>query len=106
MNIAGILVGIVSVVVVAAAFFLSTQSAKATAKAGIHAVDAEAYKRASEIYEDTITSLRSDISHLREDIGNARSEIRLLRDSNDKMARELRRLGKTIENNTGPQEAQ
>ncbi len=99
MSTTGILIGIISVIVALSAFYFSAQSARATARAGIHAVDADAYKRASEIYENTISNLRSDITSLREDIGLCRAEIRLLRSSNDRMSTELRRLGKTIEDN-------
>ncbi len=102
MNATQVIVSVVSVVVAAAAFYFATQSSRATAKAGVHAVDAEAYKRASEIYEDTIKNLREDIANLREDISGARVEIRLLRDSNNRMTNELRRLGKTIEDNNTP----
>jgi hypothetical protein len=94
-----LLLTVISVIVAAAAFYLSTRAGRATAAAGIHAVDAEAYTRASAIYEDTISTLRADITGLRADLAAARAEIRDLRASNDRMTVELRRLGQSIDDN-------
>jgi septal ring factor EnvC (AmiA/AmiB activator) len=96
-----LLVTVVSVVVAAAAFYLSSRAARATATAGIHAVDAEAYTRASAIYEDTITTLRADIRDLRTDLAAARAEIRDLRASNDTMSGELAKLRRAINGGKG-----
>lgn len=86
----------ISVIIAFSAFLFSTRAAHASAAASVHAVDAEAYTRASAIYEDTIASLRTDITSLRADLAGARIEIRELRASNDRMTAELRRLGHTI----------
>ena len=78
MNVTNYLVPAISVIVAAAAFYFATRAAKGQSTAAIHAVDADAYTRASSIYEDTITNLRADITGLREDLSAARSEIRSL----------------------------
>jgi predicted nucleic acid-binding Zn-ribbon protein len=96
-----LLVTIISVIVAAAAFYLSTRAARTTATAGIHAVDAEAYTRASAIYEDTINNLRADITGLRTELAAARAEIRDLRDSNDTMSGELAKLRQAINGGKG-----
>lgn len=101
MNWADYFIPIASVIVAFAAFYFSTRAAKATATAGVHAVDAEAYTRASGIYEDTITNLRTDIAALRDELTGARTEIRELRDSNNQMALELRRLRNAINGGQG-----
>jgi chromosome segregation ATPase len=97
------LIPLVSAIVAFAAFYFATQASRSTAASGVHAVDAEAYTRASAIYEDTITNLRADIAALRVELTAARAEIRELRQSNNRMLVELRRLGKQIDDDTGPQ---
>jgi hypothetical protein len=102
-NIAPYLIPALSVVVAFAAFYFATRAARATASGAVHAVDAEAYTRASAIYEDTITNLRTDILGLRSDISAARAEIRDLRQSNEAMALEIRKMNATIRNGgSGP----
>jgi predicted nucleic acid-binding Zn-ribbon protein len=90
------LIPFASVIVAASAFLFSTRAARMNSVAGIHAVDAEAYTRASGIYEDTIKNLRDDIAGLREELSGARAEIRDLRESNNEMTRELISLRRTI----------
>lgn len=79
MSWAPLLIPLLAVTVASAAFWFSTRAARATAAAGIHAVDASAYTRASSIYESTISSLRADITDLRAELIASRTEIRELR---------------------------
>ena len=56
-----LLISIISVIVAVASFYLSTRASRAQSKAGMYSVDAEAYTRASGIYEETIATFRAEI---------------------------------------------
>jgi predicted RNase H-like nuclease (RuvC/YqgF family) len=86
-----IMIAIFTVLIGAGAFWFSTRSARATADAAEHAVDASAYNRATSIYESTIAMLRTDVDRLT-------VEIRELRASNERILEDVATLrGRLVE---------
>ena len=70
-----VLVGVVSAITAAGSFWFATRAARATARSSAYAVDAGAYKRATGIYESSITSLRRDLSTCRTEARDLRAQL-------------------------------
>jgi len=71
----GLFVGLITIVIGAATFWLATRASHEQAETGTRAVDAAAYTRAAEIYEGTIKTLSDEIARLRQEIKDLRAEL-------------------------------
>jgi chromosome segregation ATPase len=77
-----ILLGLMAAGMTAAAFFAATRANRAQSQAVQTSVDADAYKRAREIYEGALGTLRTEVESMR-------LEVTRLRESNDRLREEI-----------------
>ena len=70
-----LVIGIPSLVVAIATYWLATRAHSESANATRVQIDAEAYSRARELYESAITSLREQVADLRAEVARLRDEL-------------------------------
>lgn len=94
-----IIITVASVAVAAAAFYGANRATRSKAASDNRAVDAAAYSRATDIYESTIATLRTEIARLtteiqaaRTELGQIHTELGRLQDTNDDLMTRLSRL--------------
>ena len=92
----GLLVGLVTIIIGAATFWLATRASHEQAKVGTLAVDAAAYTRAAEIYEGTIKTLTDEISRLRTEMKDLRDELMKSRTETGQLLNHITELQATI----------
>lgn len=87
-----ILLGLLTAAIATAAFFAATRANRAQAQAAETAVDAEAYKRAKEIYESAIGSLKDQTRDLHDQVVNLQTEVSRLRTQSADLQTEVTQL--------------
>lgn len=70
-----ILLGVITIAIGFTTFWLATKSTRIQSGAAVKAVDAEAFKRAKEIYESALDAVREELVETRSDLASARSEL-------------------------------
>jgi predicted RNase H-like nuclease (RuvC/YqgF family) len=85
-------IGAVSAAFAGAAVLFSARAAGAVGQAQRYSVDAGAYTRAQQIYEESIASMRTDLDRLQAEVLSLRREVSSLRRENARLTAELDEL--------------
>lgn len=87
-----ILLGVLALMIGVGSFVGASRAAKVQAVGMKASVEANAYQRATDIYEGAIDSLKDQVTRLREEIAALSLEVETLRRSNHAMADQVTEL--------------
>ena len=87
-----ILLGLLVLVVGWTGYVSASRATRSQARSADKAVDAGAFERAKDIYEDVVATLRSDLAATRIDLLSARGEITGLREEITRLRAEMARI--------------
>jgi predicted RNase H-like nuclease (RuvC/YqgF family) len=91
-----VLLGILTAVIAYSAYRLASKANTAQSNATKTAVDAEAYKRARELYESAIKTVEAEADRLRTEVTSLHDEVGRLRSINDTLTTEVRKLRREV----------
>lgn len=91
-----VLLGLLTLVVGFAGFWLASRSTGIQGKAAVKAVDAGAFERAREIYESAMSTLRGELNDTRSELASARSDLIAARTEIAGLRQDMARLEEEI----------